>query len=242
MSFMRPEVTQEAFHVGDAGGETYVAPAYVWGSHERFAEETGCDPASVETVDGKWWARLSAPGYLDCTDWTGPHDSADEARAALDEMFGTDDDDDDDDDTAPTREIHCRNMNGERIPHRVNPGPQVPCARCGSHRFGADFESDRVDAPCRECREGRCIVELPLFVVVTYQGDTYADTASEPDGTDPQIQLELDVQDIADRLAQISDDTVTYWTVRATDAGAARLMPRPATTRCMYVAPVDDDE
>lgn len=34
-----------------------------------------------------WYARLSAPGYLDCTEWTGPFDSFDDAAQYLIETF-----------------------------------------------------------------------------------------------------------------------------------------------------------
>lgn len=42
-------------------------------------------------------ARLSAPGYMDCTDWT-VFDTEDEATAYLDENYPEDDDDDSDED------------------------------------------------------------------------------------------------------------------------------------------------
>jgi hypothetical protein len=41
------------------------------------------DPESLRIVQGKFWARLSAPGYLDATDWSGPFDTLKEARADL---------------------------------------------------------------------------------------------------------------------------------------------------------------
>lgn len=41
---------------------------------------------SIERITGKWFARLSAPGYLDRTDWT-VHDSEDEAIAYLVESY-----------------------------------------------------------------------------------------------------------------------------------------------------------
>lgn len=37
-----------------------------------------------------WYFRLSAPGYLDCTDWYGPYDTEDEANEELAETFGDD--------------------------------------------------------------------------------------------------------------------------------------------------------
>jgi hypothetical protein len=43
-----------------------------------------------------WGARMSAPGYLDCTDWS-VFDSEDEARAFLAEFYGDEDGDDEDD-------------------------------------------------------------------------------------------------------------------------------------------------
>jgi hypothetical protein len=38
-----------------------------------------------------WYARLSADGYLDCTDWQGPYATADEALDAVKEQFDVDD-------------------------------------------------------------------------------------------------------------------------------------------------------
>jgi hypothetical protein len=51
--------------------------------------------ADIESEDEKlsgpgWYGRLSAPGYLDCTDWTGPHSTEDEAAEALFELYGDD--------------------------------------------------------------------------------------------------------------------------------------------------------
>lgn len=40
----------------------------------------------VETISGKWWYRLSANGYMDCTGFSGPFDTEIEAvRACIDE-------------------------------------------------------------------------------------------------------------------------------------------------------------
>lgn len=51
-----------------------------------------------------------------------------------------------------TRELHNRDIHGGIIPHTVNPGPTLLCAGCGLLRFGSDFLSDHVDAPCSVCR------------------------------------------------------------------------------------------
>lgn len=46
--------------------------------------------AMPELVKG-WFARLSAPGYMDCTDWSGPYETEQEALETLAEMYGDDD-------------------------------------------------------------------------------------------------------------------------------------------------------
>lgn len=38
----------------------------------------------------KWFARLSAPGYMDCTDWSGPYDTEAEAKVYLDAEYPED--------------------------------------------------------------------------------------------------------------------------------------------------------
>lgn len=35
-----------------------------------------------------WYSRLSAPGYLDCTEWQGPYESEAHALVALYETYG----------------------------------------------------------------------------------------------------------------------------------------------------------
>jgi hypothetical protein len=48
-------------------------------------------PQSWENIKG-YGARLSAPGYLDCTEWT-VFDTEDEAREYLEEMYPDDEED-----------------------------------------------------------------------------------------------------------------------------------------------------
>ena len=52
----------------------------------------------IEQIQG-YGARLSAPGYLDATEW-GVYDSRAAAWAALEEMYGNDEPDDEADDEA----------------------------------------------------------------------------------------------------------------------------------------------
>lgn len=43
--------------------------------------------AGLDLEDDKVYARLSAPGYLDCTDWSGPFDTTEEAAQALLDLY-----------------------------------------------------------------------------------------------------------------------------------------------------------
>ena len=44
--------------------------------------------AGLDLEEDKYYARLSASGYLDCTDWSGPYDSVEQAAEALLELYG----------------------------------------------------------------------------------------------------------------------------------------------------------
>jgi hypothetical protein len=77
----------------------FMIPVYVY---DRFEirhydndenETVPCDTprdrvsVAIETTPCSWFARLSAPGYLDCTDWLGPFDTIEQSRAAIVEVF-----------------------------------------------------------------------------------------------------------------------------------------------------------
>jgi hypothetical protein len=93
MAFMTPQYTQEAFVQGE----------------NRTTFECRCLPAEYESIltdegmeiserydASKWWACLSAPGYMDRTDWDGPFDSEEEAREHIRETYDVDPDTGDD--------------------------------------------------------------------------------------------------------------------------------------------------
>jgi hypothetical protein len=91
MAFMIPQYTNETFHAGDtAHGEHVAIPASVWGTEANFAREARVLPESVATIRGKIWSRLSAPGYLDCTDWDGPFDTFALAKKSLAQTYDVD--------------------------------------------------------------------------------------------------------------------------------------------------------
>ena len=61
-----------------------------WDALER-AISPYVEGSSIQTISPKigWLARMSAPGYMDCTDWTA-HDSEAEAMAYLVDNYGND--------------------------------------------------------------------------------------------------------------------------------------------------------
>lgn len=50
------------------------------------------DDYEIEIVRNKFFVRLSAPGYLDCTDWYGPFDSLEKSMEYLSVEFDIDPD------------------------------------------------------------------------------------------------------------------------------------------------------
>lgn len=65
------------------------------GNAHRLADYIEGD--SIESVERKegWYGRLSAPGYLDCTSWEGPYETAEAAIYAVCEQFDVDENGDD---------------------------------------------------------------------------------------------------------------------------------------------------
>jgi hypothetical protein len=102
MAFMQP-VTEHMvmYHVETTMGVEYV-PESVCGdimnepdagraSLAEFCEGDVYRDAFffVERKEG-WYGRLSASGYLDCTEWDGPHATAQDAIDAVCEMYECD--------------------------------------------------------------------------------------------------------------------------------------------------------
>lgn len=95
MSFMRPEIWQDSYHLiqGKTGTQIYDSSCGLPDGEtdpEVIAEYLDCDPSElgeIEYIPSGWLYRLSAPGYLDCTD-TGSADTEAEAISELLEMYG----------------------------------------------------------------------------------------------------------------------------------------------------------
>jgi len=86
-TFLSPEVVKEQVAIYESReGGTEIVPAYAFSSFEdELAED---EQESIEYGFG-WIARLSAPGFLDCTDWVGPFETAEKAARELLELYET---------------------------------------------------------------------------------------------------------------------------------------------------------
>ena len=94
MAFMIPEYEKSTFYeVESTTGEGSLVPGDLVGKSPDLEDFTdyieGGDPESFEQVSG-WFARLSAPGYMDATDWSGPFDTIEEARKHIEDTFEVD--------------------------------------------------------------------------------------------------------------------------------------------------------
>lgn len=87
MAFMTPEYDCADFvRMVDDRGESILVP-------DEYGADAEKDGYPVEAAwRGKWFYRLSASGYLDCTAWTGPFNTLAEAREALSAEYDCDPD------------------------------------------------------------------------------------------------------------------------------------------------------
>ena len=76
-------VSKECREWLDEQENEFMQPVAEWLSEFDAREYTG-----DESAEAGWYSRLSAPGYLDCTDWQGPYENEDEALEGLFEVFG----------------------------------------------------------------------------------------------------------------------------------------------------------
>ena len=98
MSFMKPEIWQDSYHLvqGRCGStvydSTYGLPAGET-DPEVIASYLDCQPEELIEIEyhpSGWLYRLSAPGYLDCTE-TGSAETEAEAIKAILDLYGNDD-------------------------------------------------------------------------------------------------------------------------------------------------------
>jgi hypothetical protein len=96
MSFMQKEITERmsGWRVETDFGTEYV-PGYVESNPSRLANYVEGKIESVEEVLG-YFGRLSAPGYMDRTEWEFSESQA-EVEEVLDELYGGDEEDESED-------------------------------------------------------------------------------------------------------------------------------------------------
>ena len=82
-SFMKPEIQDGTWWVVDGPDGMWVFPLRYFTRDDLMSEYP---KAEIETQRG-YGSRLSAPGYLDCTDW-GLHPTEDAAAEELLEIYG----------------------------------------------------------------------------------------------------------------------------------------------------------
>lgn len=89
--FMKPDIRQDTYVTVEtrAGTEIVLVDAVPDGASlllasnfQDYCEGKILDPDAQLEIESGWLARLSAPGYLDCTDWTA-HASEIEAQDYL---------------------------------------------------------------------------------------------------------------------------------------------------------------
>ena len=99
MSHMQKMTTMELFVVAETNsGKTCFPAEFIGVSDERDLSDDElrlCDQyaeskvTEAEAVLG-WFARMSAPGYMDSTEWCGPFDSEEKAIDHLEAMYEDD--------------------------------------------------------------------------------------------------------------------------------------------------------
>lgn len=100
MSFMKVQTFHGKMMQFDGRNGIDIVPLDVADiTRDALSKESRGAEVTEEIISG-WFARYSAPGYLDCTNWDGPHQTEDAARQSVIAMYGDDDAADSDDDAA----------------------------------------------------------------------------------------------------------------------------------------------
>lgn len=95
MAHMQPDISQGDYFEVETTNGTEIVPGDVIGrfcgtAAEAFAnyvEGKIADPEECIECKNGWLARMSAPGYMDCTDWTA-HESEQAAQEYLRDTYG----------------------------------------------------------------------------------------------------------------------------------------------------------
>ncbi len=99
MSFMENEIVFGWFDVFESSQGTQCVPEAILTMDEILEQINNTNVHTEKDAHAKglyehiqgWFCRLSAPGYMDCTEWTGPFESEEECVNYLTETYGDDD-------------------------------------------------------------------------------------------------------------------------------------------------------
>lgn len=93
MAFMVPQYDKtEMWSVETTCGTELIPCDVAEGNSDGLAdylEGKQLEGAEIEKTAG-WFCRLSAPGYMDCTEWSGPFETIEEAKAEIESMYDVD--------------------------------------------------------------------------------------------------------------------------------------------------------
>ena len=97
MPFMIPQYERSAYVVETRDGTECLPASLFPNSGAELAPHVVApyvngEPTEPAHRSNGWICRLSAPGYMDCTDWSGPYDTLENARLAIVEMYDVDPD------------------------------------------------------------------------------------------------------------------------------------------------------
>ena len=87
MDNMVPEIVNMSFYDVETDYGSTLVPYYAFNPRDPIACTEGTRIIKIRETSG-WFARLSADGYLDCTEWMGPFDSPEDALKELSETYG----------------------------------------------------------------------------------------------------------------------------------------------------------
>ena len=80
------DIDMEAFEWLHRQTKEFMEPNITWFDEGEL--EAPEDSLPVEPLGAGWYSRLSAPGYMDCTEWSGPFETELEAVLDLHELYG----------------------------------------------------------------------------------------------------------------------------------------------------------
>lgn len=102
MSFMQREVYFGQYYSVETFAGTCIIPIEVSGVVRSLDDlvdycegtiRSDEDNADWDALKSGWLARMTAPGYMDCTDWSA-HPTEEDAESYLADMYGDEDDED----------------------------------------------------------------------------------------------------------------------------------------------------